>query len=293
MSQDLFGEEIIKDVLLRDKFIEPPFSVLNTMGGDWQNRKRRWKELGIQSEVSREGINVIENSFDGAKYGRGSMPTVSIFDPALTELMYRWFCPEGGRILDPFSGGSVRGIVANYIGFKYSGIDIRQEQVDSNREQAQKLLAQDNQPEWFVGDSNDVLSGLFPPYVVAGGKYDFIFSCPPYLDLEVYSDLPGDLSTKNDKEFEITYQSIISKLFNFLKKDHYACFIVGDVRDKQGNYRCFTEMTVRCFLNAGFKLYNKAVLLQPLGTAMLRANRVFGSNKKLVKVHEDILIFKK
>ncbi len=36
----------------------------------------------------------------------------SIFDPVLCELAYRWFCPPGGLILDPFAGGSVRGIVA-------------------------------------------------------------------------------------------------------------------------------------------------------------------------------------
>ena len=36
----------------------------------------------------------------------------SIFDPVLCELAYRWFCPQGGAIIDPFAGGSVRGVVA-------------------------------------------------------------------------------------------------------------------------------------------------------------------------------------
>lgn len=283
---DLFGQEIVKDVFLRDVFLEPPFTVLDTKGGAWRNRKRLWKNLGIESEVSREGISVIEISFDGEKYGRSSMPTVSIFDPALCELMYRWFCEEGGKILDPFSGGSVRGIVANKLGFKYTGIDIRKEQVDSNIEQGIRILGAENVPNWLLGDSDKVLDLIHE-------TFDFIFSCPPYLDLEVYSDLPDDLSTKDDAEFEKQYQSIINKLYPRLKKGGLACFIVGDVRDKKGNYRCFTEMTVRCFENAGFKTYNKAVLLQPLGTAMLRANRVFNAGKKLIKVHEDVLIFKK
>ena len=214
------------------------------------------------------------------------MPTVSIFDPALCELMYRWFCEEGGKILDPFSGGSVRGIVANKLGFKYTGIDIRKEQIDSNIEQGIRILGAENVPNWLLGDSDKVLDLIHE-------TFDFIFSCPPYLDLEVYSDLPDDLSTKDDVEFEKQYQSIINKLYPRLKKGGLACFVVGDVRDKKGNYRCFTEMTVRCFENAGFKTYNKAVLLQPLGTAMLRANRVFNAGKKLIKVHEDVLIFKK
>ena len=36
---DLFGNEIVKDELLRDKFIEPPFSILDTKSGNWQKRK--------------------------------------------------------------------------------------------------------------------------------------------------------------------------------------------------------------------------------------------------------------
>lgn len=45
---DLFGNEIIEDVLLRDKFIEPPFSILDTKSGNWQRRKKIWKNLGIK-----------------------------------------------------------------------------------------------------------------------------------------------------------------------------------------------------------------------------------------------------
>lgn len=286
---NLFGEAIEQDVFLRDKFLEPPFTVLDTKGGAWRNRKRLWKTIGIQSEVSREGINLMSTqAFAAEKYGRSAkdeMSGVSIFDPALCELMYRWFCPQGGKILDPFSGGSVRGIVAGKLGFKYTGIDIRTEQVESNRQQVRDIIP-DADVNYLIGDSDYVLSQT-------KDSYDFVFSCPPYLDLEVYSDLPDDLSTKSDKDFEEQYQSIISKCFHQLKHGHYACFVVGDVRDKKGYYRCFTEMTVRCFVNAGFKVYNKAVLLQPLGTAMLRANKQFEAGKKLVKVHEDVLIFKK
>ena len=36
MEVDLFGNEIVKDELLRDKFIEPPFSILDTKSGNWQ-----------------------------------------------------------------------------------------------------------------------------------------------------------------------------------------------------------------------------------------------------------------
>ena len=96
MEVDLFGNEIVNDVLLRDKFMEPPFSVLDTKGGGWQKRKRQWKQLGIESHLGREAeCNV--KTMSGLtpeeyekKYGRKPMEGVSIFDPALCELIYNW-----------------------------------------------------------------------------------------------------------------------------------------------------------------------------------------------------------
>jgi len=292
MNIDLFGNEIAKDVLLRDKFMEPPFSVLDTKGGGWQTRKRQWKQLGIESHLGREAeCNV--KTMSGLtpeeyekKYGRKPMEGTSVFDPALCELIYNWYCPENGTILDPFAGGSVRGIVANYLGYNYTGIDIRQEQIDSNREQALKLLPVNKQPQYYVGDSNVVLSELIP-------MYDLIFSCPPYADLEVYSEMKEDLSTMEYNEFIKVYAEIIKKAVAKLKSGGYACFVVGDIRDKKGFYRDFISHTKQAFINAGAGLYNEAILLQPLGTAMLRAGKIFEAGGKLTKVHENVLIFKK
>jgi DNA modification methylase len=292
MAVDLFGEEIITNPLLRDKFMEPPFSVLDTKGGAWQSRKREWKQLGIKSHLGRDAeCNVKtmsgltpEQYFE--KYGRKPMTGVSIFDPALCELIYNWYCPKNGEILDPFCGGSVRGIVSNYLGYKYTGIDIRQEQIDSNREQGLDILDVANQPNWYVGDSNEVLNGF-------NKEFDLIFSCPPYADLEVYSDLEGDVSNKDYETFIKMYSEIIAKSCNLLKSGGYACFVVGDVRDKKGNYRDFISHTKKAFIEAGCPLYNEAILLQPLGTAMLRAGKIFEAGKKLTKVHENVLIFKK
>jgi len=292
MEVDLFGNEIVKDVLLREKFMEPPFSVLDTKGGGWQTRKRQWKKLGIESHLGRDAeCNV--KTMSGLtpeeyekKYGRKPMEGVSIFDPALCELIYNWYCPENGTILDPFSGGSVRGIVANYLGYNYTGIDIRQEQIDSNREQALKLLPVNKQPQYYVGDSNVVLTELMP-------MYDLVFSCPPYADLEVYSEMKEDLSTMEYNEFIKVYAEIIKKAVAKLKSGGYACFVVGDIRDKKGFYRDFISHTKQAFINAGAGLYNEAILLQPLGTAMLRAGKIFEAGGKLTKVHENVLIFKK
>jgi 16S rRNA G966 N2-methylase RsmD len=291
VNKDLFGNEIIEDELLRDKFIEPPFSVLDTKQGSWQNRKRKWGRLGIKSEVGRDvklfsiGTKSYTNKEEYNDKDSIKLNT-SIFDPALCEVLYHWFCPEGGTILDPFAGGSVRGIVANYLGYKYTGIDIRQEQIDSNREQALDILPVNNQPQWYVGDSNVLLDGNWQT------KFDFVFSCPPYADLEVYSDLEGDVSNKPYEQFLELYESIIAKSCNLLKKGCYACFVVGEVRDKNGYYIGFVPDTIKAFEKCGMKFYNEAILLNAIASASMRANGNMKS-KKLVKVHQNVLVFKK
>ena len=252
---------------LAERFGLPPFSVLNAREGWWQERKRAWLALGIQSEVGR-GDNLISRSLhdrlqmiipghyndtvafidaarlDGltddeivaaavakhggrkAKNGKRMAATLgqdimkgeveklgkglaygtaewvkdkgisgnaadtagagtSIFDPVVCELAYRWFSPAGGVVLDPFAGGSVRGIVASKLGRQYVGGELRAEQVVANRNQAAQIC-RDPAPIWNIGDSREIQT------TCAGTLADFIFSCPPYADLEVYSDDPQD-----------------------------------------------------------------------------------------------------
>lgn len=282
---DLFGNVIVTDPILRDQFIEPPFSVLDTKSGNWQRRKKLWKQIGIKSEIGRDATTFNMSDWNDKK-GNSKLPSdVSIFDPALCEVLYKWFCDENGSILDPFAGGSVRGIVANKLGYKYTGIDIRQEQIDSNREQGLNILDVNNQPNWYCGDSNEVLDGF-------NKEFDFVFSCPPYADLEVYSDLKGDISNMRYNEFLNAYESIIEKSCKLLKKDGLACFVVGEVRDKKGNYIGFVPDTIKAFEKCGMKFYNEAILLNAIASASMRANGNMKS-KKLVKVHQNILVFKK
>jgi len=285
IEYDLFGNIIEKNELLRDKFIEPPFSVLDTKSGNWQNRKRQWSQVGIKSEVGRDNHYKYGFNSELMQSKKLEAEITSIFDPALCEVLYHWFCVNNGTILDPFAGGSVRGIVANYLGYKYTGIDIRLEQIESNREQALNILPINNQPNWYVGDSNQVLNDM-------NQEFDFVFSCPPYSDLEVYSDLEGDISNKPYDVFLSLYESIIAKSCNLLKKGGYACFVVGEVRDKKGNYIGFVPDTIRAFQKCGMSFYNEAILLNPVASANMRANGNMKS-QKLVKIHQNILVFKK
>lgn len=209
----------------------------------------------------------------------------SIFDPVLCELAYRWFCPPGGVILDPFSGGSVRGIVASKLGFKYNGVDLSARQIEANRAQGAKICDSDNQPNWINGNSLEIET------LAAGVKADMIFSCPPYGDLEVYSDDPGDLSNMPYSKFVEMYSHIIAAAVRMLKPDRFACFVIGDIRDKDGFYRNFPAHTTEAFEKAGARFYNEAILVTAVGSLPVRATRQFDAGRKLGRTHQNVYVY--
>ena len=208
-------------------------------------------------------------------------PGTSIFDPVLCELMYSWFCPNEGQILDPFCGGSVRGIVASVMGYKYWGCDLRQEQIDANYTQID--LCSDNKPVWVCGDALDK--------VKESPQSDFIFSCPPYGNLEVYSDDSRDISNMDYFQFIETLEEIVKLSVSKLRDNRFACFIVGDFRDKKGFYNNFVSHTIDCFLQTGMKLYNEIILVTSVGSLPIRITKQFEASRKIGKTHQNILVF--
>lgn len=261
-GKDIFGNSIKPATrsVLADEFIEPPFSVLNG-----RNQSRRWT-LRKKAWLNRLSWSVADKSEIIKRY--------SVFDPVLCEIIYTWFCPSGGMILDPFAGGAIRGGVASALGYGYYGIELRKDLVEYNR-------SIDSRPTWVVGDA------LTTPMVEA----DFIFTCPPYGNYEVYSDDPRDLSTMTYTKFIDTYSSIILLSISKLRGE-YAAIVVSNFRE-DGYYRNFVGDTITAFEKAGMRLYNDIIYLTPIGDAMMKAKKFFVSNKKVVKIHQNVLLFKK
>jgi hypothetical protein len=142
------------------------------------------------------------------------------------------------------------------------------------------------EPSWLTGDSAIVV----PTLDVAA---DFIFTCPPYGDLEVYSDDPADISTMDVEDFDRMFALIIAESVVKLKDDRFAAVVVGDYRDKRGIYRNFVSKTIAAFEAAGARLYNRAILVTSVGSLPIRAARQFRTTRKLGTTHQDCLIFVK
>jgi 16S rRNA G966 N2-methylase RsmD len=280
--------------VLSDKFGVPPFSVLDSKQGYWLDRKKEWNELGIKSDLGRiENINSLPNATnrpslrtyvddEDKSKGFDKVASVSIFDPVLTELSYKWFCPKKGRILDPFTGGSVRGVVASQFGFRYTGFDINQRQVDANYENLAELKFPVAKPNWVCGDADDVKK-------LTNGSYDMIFSCPPYHDLEIYGKDPRDLSNMSYPKFLEKYKRIIKNSCDMLRDNSFAVFVVSEIRDINGKYKNFVRDTIEAFEECGLEYYNEMIYLNMIGTLPIRTSESFIISRKVGRNHQNIV----
>ena len=175
-------------------------------------------------------------------------------------------------------------MVAAHMGRRYWGCDLRSEQVEANRKTAGRSGSLLGSAEWVVGDAIDS--------VPSAPRADLVFSCPPYGDLEVYSDNPKDLSNMEWETFRAAYRRVVMRSLERLRDDRFAVFVVGDFRDPTGRLRGFVHDTVAAFTECGAHFYNHAIYSTPCGSAPMRSFQ-FDIGRKLIKTHQDVLVFVK
>ena len=139
---------------------------------------------------------------------------------------------------------------------------------------------------YICDDGQNVAKHLEPE------SQDLLFSCPPYFDLEVYSDLPNDASNQGSYEdFIQILKNAFTGAVGCLKQNRFAAICVGDVRDKKtGFYYDFCGDIKRIFKEAGMKLYNEIILVEQTASTALRAAR-YMENRKVAKTHQHLLVF--
>ena len=268
-------------VSIIDDFIIMPQTIFDTRQGHWQNRKKQWLELGIKSELGREEDLTFNKQLQSSGLGG-----TSIFDPTLCEICYKWFTPhENSKIIDPFAGGGVRGIVAERLGFTYTGIDLRKEQIDANYINAKEIGSDTDKINWICDNSLNVDEHI------EDESADLLFTCPPYFDLEVYSDDENDISNMTYDEFCEAYTTIMKKFANKLKDNRFAIVVISDVRDKRGYYRDLTGITKQAFKEIGALFYNDIILVNVTGSGALRVRKQMNSGRKVIRTHQNVLVF--
>lgn len=317
-ADDGGGESEQQNASLNDRFVVPPFSILDTRKGYWQARKKMWREqIGDMGESRNDKLITSpeikykdlykrtrkhreELGVSFKEYIEKYVPAevleleaskvlskgVSLFDPVLSETMCKWFTPyEGAKIFDCFAGDTYKGLVFAMCGFSFRGVELRQEQVDINN---RVLEGRGLDIEYICDDGQNVAQHFDPE------SQDMLFSCPPYYDLEVYSKDERDASNQGTyEEFIAILDKAFKAALTCLKPNRFAVVVVGDVRDKKtGFYYGFAADVKRIFKEGGASLYNEIILVETGASTALRASRYMES-RKVAKMHQNVLVFYK
>ena len=120
-----------------------------------------------------------------------------------------------------------------------------------------------------------------------------ILTCPPYADLERYSDDPRDLSAMDYTAFADALAAILLRAAGTLAADSYLAVVLGEVRGPDHAYRGLVPDVATRLRDGGLSFYNEIVYVTPIGSLPLRAGRAFRASRKLGKSHQNVLIFAK
>ncbi len=267
---DLFGNEH-KRLSMSDRIGFLPISIWKP---NWETVKTLKALVGDAGETR----NLVGKKMQllGSKY------TTSIFNPHLAQMILSAYCPTKAKVYDAFAGGGTRGFIASAMGHDYTGVEIRPEEVDRIKKQQLELKTPFN---IICQDSR--------MYEIDPSEYDFSYSCPPYYDLEVYSTLDGDMSNvATYDEFLTMLKQSLEVTYRGLKPGALCIWVVGNFRKNDGSLRHFNGDTVRLGFEVGFKLWDELIFWGASDVAASRSGQ-FLANRKSVRVHEYIVIFKK
>jgi hypothetical protein len=244
-----------------------------------KRRVRDWRRLTGETGHSGARDETFRKDHDSVYTG-----THSVFPAPLMEMIImRYGGPVGSHILDAFAGGPPRGLVSCIMGHRYTGFEIRQEQITENINVLDRLKL--TGANYLCSDGR---------YLDVDTVFDAAITCPPYHDLEVYSDLPNDISAFGTyAEFNASMWLSAHAHFERLKPGAFACIVVGNFRDKRtGELIDFPGDTIVNFREAGFLFWQDIVLSKNFASAAVRAANAW-RGQKLVPRNERLLVFRK
>jgi hypothetical protein len=250
-------------------------------------RVRDWRRLLGESGHDGERSETFRGDHNSVYTG-----TYSVFPAPLVEwILLRYSQRPDGlqpgvpcRVLDAFAGGPPRGAVSGIMGYEYHGIEVRQQQIDENKAVMERLGLKNVHYHLDDGRFMDI----------PGTDFDIGLTCPPYYDLEVYSDLTNDISASSSyQQFNADMAMCAASYLDKIRPLGFVCVVVGPFRDKNtGELRDFPGHTIANFREAGFIYWQDIILSKNFGSAAQRSTNAW-RGKKLVPIHEHLLVFRK
>lgn len=198
-------------------------------------------------------------------------------------LLLRYSKP-GDWVLDQFLGSGTTLVEAKLLNRNGIGIDINPKALSLSK--TNLSFHSKSKSQIFLRQGNAANLAF-----IKDNRIDFICTHPPYSNIIPYSsDLLGDISLCNEKEFIIAMKKVAEESFRILKKRKYCAVMIGDKRIN-GNVIPLGFQLLTCFLEAEFVLKEIIIKVQH----NCRATPKWRDRNKnfLMLAHEYIFVFYK
>jgi len=270
---DLFGDiKIEKSIKKRIGFL--PTSVWRPNIKDTKNLKEL---VGDTAQTRNTLNNTRSDRRNGVNNGK-----VSVFNPNLCQMILSAYCCNNSIIYDPFAGGGTRAVISSMMGHKYYGVEIRDEEVKRINKRKKELNLD------FIVKKGDAVDKNFENI-----NFNFSLTCPPYYDLEQYSDLENDLSNqKTYEDFLNLLLKSMKRVYEALEEESLSVWVVGNFRNKFGALEHLNGDIIKLSKEVGFVLLDEIIFEGASKVALTRCSK-FEKNRKSVRMHEYIIILKK
>ena len=187
--------------------------------------------------------------------GTAGYQYVNEFQPYLARDIYKRYCKNGYKILNPCAGWGGRIIGLASCLFE----NIEYVETDPSKETYNGLV---KLKKWLnLGENYKQYNLPFEELELKDNYFDFVFTSPPYFNTEMYSDDDSQAYKKADsyKEWKtLWYYPMIDKIIKCMKKGAYCVLNVGNARYPM-------EKDAVSYLNKKYEIHVENVMKNKIG----------------------------
>ena len=256
----------------------------------WEVRHTEKLDLKEQSQqkVSQEHRNDTLKVFDNSTRNQNVRwkGAISMFPKQILDQLLDFYTEQGDWFFDPFAGHNSRMEPSFLKGRNYVGYDISHDFMEFNRQVRDKMLKNNPKNIQLVLKEQDSRTIDEPD-----NSMDFVFSSPPYWNIEWYGDEPEQLGKQTYENFMKDITEIYAHCFRVLKPGKFCIININDFR-KDGVYYSYHVDTINALKSVGFKQYDMVIM--KYGNAMRKSfpNQIW-EEKLIPKIIEYLPVFYK
>jgi DNA modification methylase len=262
------------DISVTEQFGFLPKSVIRPLKSD----KHDWVDAYLNDDI----VETRKKHGGYDKNGDVIVQKLSEFHAGLAENIIRYWSLPGFKVVDPFAGRVTRAVVATKLNRDYYGYEITPMTYKRSLEHFNKI---DINPTIYNSDGTLMVE---TPDEFA----DFVYTCPPYYNIEKYESCDGQLSDISGYDNFIDAMNIcVDNVYRVLKPGAFAAFVVADFRVK-GELKSFSTDLINSFKARNFRHWD-TVIVETI-TPFMGMNAIQSSRKRYTtKIHEYVLVFRK